>query len=57
MREHRVGRFRPDDANEFFARGASHAGQAAKRHQQRLASPRSDSGDAVQLRSQIALSS
>jgi hypothetical protein len=57
MGEHRVRAFCSNDANELLAGGAAHAGKAPKRHEERLPSARADSGDTVELRSQIAFAS
>src|SRR5262245_31023563 len=47
--------FRPDDGNQLLARRRADARQAAEGDQQGLAAPRSDAGDLVQVRPQVAL--
>ena len=47
--------FGADDPHELLARGAADAREAAERGEQRLAPPRPDPGDVVQLRPQVAL--
>ncbi len=54
IRQHGVGPFGADHARELLARGAADARDAAERGQQRLAPPRADPGDLVELRPQIA---
>ena len=54
MREHGVGGPGADNSSELLARGATNAGDAAERGQQRLPPPRADPGDVVELRPQIA---
>src|SRR5689334_23103725 len=46
--------FRPDNGRQLFACRAAHAGEAAERGQQRLAPPRADARNVIELRSQIA---
>src|ERR1051325_11108023 len=49
-----IGGFRADDRRELFPRRAPNAGETAERRQQRAAAPRTDAGDEIELRSQVA---
>ena len=49
-----VGGLGADDRRQLLARGAAHAGEAAEAGQQRLAAPRADARNLVELRPQIA---
>src|SRR5688572_24985806 len=52
--QHRVGGFGADDARQFLARGAPHAGEAPEGDKQGSPAARSNTRHAVQLRPEIA---
>src|SRR5436190_3084713 len=51
--QHRIGGFGAHHFHQLFTRGSPHACETSKRREKRLAAPRSDSVDHVQLRSEI----
>ena len=55
VREHGVRAFNTDDADELLAGGATDAGKTAERDEQRLAPPRADTADRIELRSEVSL--